>query len=128
MLTQKPHKLLNSLVNFSRLSPFSLTSGNFSARLDHQGRVILAEDACMFDVLDLPEDSLKQILPKLSSRSLVRLLTAYPRTLSNTFMTLLYQSMSPCTMEFLREEMVRSQLPSFQQIREAESELISVIQ
>ena len=88
----------------------------------------MAEEACMFDVLELPADSLKRVLPKLSSRALVRLLAAYPRTLNQTFMTLLYQSMSPCTMEFLREEMVRSQLPSFQQIREAESELILVIQ
>ena len=86
------------------------------------------EDACMFDVLELTDDSLKRVLPKLSSRSLIRLLTAYPRTLSQTFMTLLYQSMSPSTMEFLHEEMVRSQLPSFEQIREAESELINVIQ
>jgi len=88
----------------------------------------LAEDACMFDVLELPEDALKRVLPKLSSRSLVRLLAAYPRTLNPTFMTLLYQSMSPGTMEFLREEMVTSRLPSFQQIREAETELINVIE
>lgn len=76
--------------------------------------------------MELPESSLKRMLPKVSTRSLIRLLNAYPRAVGRTFMDLLSASMSPHTLEFLRDELNRSQIPSYGQIREAESELIKV--
>jgi len=83
--------------------------------------------ACMFDILDLPTDSLRRVLPKASSRSLIRLVTAYPRTVGRVFMEVLTDCVSPAAMDFLKEELNHSQSPSFPQIREAESELIKII-
>jgi hypothetical protein len=88
----------------------------------------LNSEISLIDVLELPDDSLKQVFPKLSSRVLVCLLAAYPRLLNRTFMTLLYECMSRATMEFLQEEMSRGQFPSFKQIRDAESEFLKIIQ
>jgi hypothetical protein len=85
-------------------------------------------EPCMFNIVELPNASLRKLLPKASSRALVHLLNAYPRTVGRTFMTVLTECMSPATLNFLREEMIRSQLPSYVQIREAESELLKIIQ
>ena len=81
----------------------------------------------MFDILELPQESLKRILPKASSRSLVRLLAAYPRSVAQTFMGILRSCVSAPTLAFISEEMDRGQIPSFPQIREAESELLHII-
>jgi hypothetical protein len=82
----------------------------------------------MFEILELPASSLQKILPKASSRSLVRLLTAYPRTVGHTFIDILNDCVSHATMRFLREEINRGQIPSMRQIREAEQELLKIIQ
>jgi hypothetical protein len=82
----------------------------------------------MFEILELPASSLQKILPKASSRSLVRLLAAYPRTAGHTFIDILNDCVSPATMSFLREEINRGQIPSMRQIREAEQELLKIIQ
>jgi flagellar motor switch protein FliG len=81
----------------------------------------------MFDILDLPETALKKVLPKVSTRTLIRLLNAYPRTVGRTFISLLNESLSPAAMEFIKEEMNVSPPPSLRQIREAESELVKVL-
>ncbi len=86
------------------------------------------EEACLFDIMELSEGDLKKVLPKISVRSLVRLLAAYPRTVARPFMALLSESLSPAAMEFLLEERTKHTLPSFPQIRSAESELIKVIE
>ncbi len=78
---------------------------------------------CLYSIIDLPDEALKRMLPRVSTRSLVRLLIAYPRVAGRPFMELLARTMSPPTMEFLREEVNRTQLPTFWQIRQAESEL-----
>ena len=83
---------------------------------------------CMFDILELPQESLRRVLPKASSRSLVRLLAAYPRSVGNIFLDVLRGCVSAPTLDFLKEEMSRTQPPSFPQIREAESELLKIIQ
>jgi len=83
---------------------------------------------CMFDIMELPQEKLKMVLPKASSRALIRLLAAYPRSAGRIFMSLLSESLSPATMEFLREELNHAQLPSLPQIREAETELIRLIE
>jgi hypothetical protein len=85
------------------------------------------KEPCMYDILELSETSLKKVLPKASSRTLVRLLTAYPRTVGRTFMTVLHTCVSPSTLEFLREELIRGQQPTFVQIREAETEIIQIL-
>ncbi len=86
------------------------------------------QEACLFDVLELSTESLKRVLTQISSRSLVRLLRGYPRTVHPSFMALLNDSMSPATMMFLNEEIVKSESPTFEQIRGAESELINIVQ
>ena len=83
---------------------------------------------CMFEILELPEEDLKRILPKASSRSLVRLVAAYPRTVGRLFIQLLTCCVSPATMQFLREEMDKAHSPTFPQIREAECELLKIIE
>lgn len=87
----------------------------------------MTEQGCMFDILNLPDAALKKVLPKVSTRTLIRLLNAYPRTVGRTFIGLLNESLSPTAMEFLREEMSASQPPSLRQIREAESELVKLL-
>lgn len=82
---------------------------------------------CIYSIMELPEDALKKMLPKVSTRSLARLLCAYPRAIGHTFMDLLVVSMSGPTMEFLRDEVNRTPLPSYGQIRAAESELLKVL-
>jgi len=87
----------------------------------------VAAEVCLFDILDLPEADLKKVLPKISARTLIRLLNAYPRTVGRTFIMMLSESLSPAAMEFLKDEMNRSQPASLHQIRQAESELVRVL-
>ena len=85
------------------------------------------QEACLFDILELPTEALKKVLPKAPARVLARLLTAYPRAVSQTFMDVLSQCVSQPTLNFLREEMVAAKIPSFRQIRKAEQELLAII-
>jgi hypothetical protein len=86
------------------------------------------QDLGLYHILDLPEASLKRILPKATSRCLVRLVNAYPRTAGNTFFDVLTSCVSPATMEFLLDEQNCSTQPTFLEIRQAESELIKLMQ
>src|SRR4051812_37508205 len=82
---------------------------------------------CLFSIIELPEESLKRILPKASTRTLARLVLAYPRAVGRPFMNLLCELLSTPTLEFLREEVNRTELPSFGQIRDAEAELMKIV-
>jgi len=84
-------------------------------------------EACMFDILDLPEDDLRRVLPKASMRSLAKLVTAYPRAVGRTFISVLGQCTSSITVEFLRDEMNSMRIPSYPEIRQAELELMKII-
>ena len=84
-------------------------------------------EACMFDIVGLPEDTLKQVLPKVSIRMVSRLICAYPRAVGRTLLNIMTESMSPCTIDFLKEEMCVGRLPSMHQIREAEKEFVRTL-
>jgi hypothetical protein len=84
-------------------------------------------EACMFDIMSLPEDTLKRVLPKVSIRMVSRLIAAYPRAIGQTMLSILTQSMSPCTIEFMKDEMNTGKLPTIYQIREAEIELMKTL-
>jgi hypothetical protein len=81
----------------------------------------------MFEILDLPEASLRRLLPKASTRALTQLVSAYPRTVGKVFLALLENSVSTQTMDFIREQMLRNDTPTILQIREAERELGRII-
>ena len=84
-------------------------------------------EACMFDILELHEDDLKRVLPKASTRSLAKLVTAYPRSVGRTFLAVLDKCASAVTVEFLRDEMNSMRVPSYPEIRQAEMELMKII-
>ena len=84
-------------------------------------------EGCMFDILALPENDLKRVLPKASTRSLAKLLAAYPRTVGRTFLAVLGTCTSAVTIEFLQDEMNSTHVPSYQEIRQAELELMKII-
>lgn len=84
-------------------------------------------ETCMFDIMDLSDESLKKALPKVSVKILMRLVTAYPRAIGRKILDTLAQTMSPNTVEFLKDQMSAATLPSIEQIREAELELIKII-
>src|SRR6267142_2826502 len=84
-------------------------------------------EACMFDILALPHDRLRRVLPKASTRSLAKLVAAYPRAVGRTFLEILEQCASPVTMEFIREETNTTRLPTYPEIRQAELELMKII-
>ncbi len=87
----------------------------------------MPEAACMFDILALPNDHLRRVLPRASTRSLAKLLVAYPRTVGRTFLDVLTECTSAPTVRFLQEEMNVMRTPSFPEIRQAESELLKII-
>src|SRR4051794_16117244 len=84
-------------------------------------------DACMFDIMGLPDETLKKVLPKVSMRMVSRLIAAYPRAVGRNLLNVMSENMSPCTLEFLREQMGSTQLPSMFQIMEAEKEFIRTL-
>ncbi len=84
-------------------------------------------EACMFDILELGDDDLRRVLPKASTRSLAKLVSAYPRAVGRTFLTVMSQCTSAVTVEFLRDEMNSMNIPSYPEIRQAESELMKII-
>ena len=85
------------------------------------------QEACLFDIMQLPEESLRQALPKASVRVIAHLVAAYPRAIGRTLLTVLADSMSPATLKFVKDEMSTGQLPSLGQVRTAESELIKIL-
>ena len=81
----------------------------------------------MFDIMTLPEDTLKRVLPKVSIRMVSRLISAYPRAVGRTLLTIMAQCMSAPTVDFLKEEMCTGRLPSMYQIMEAEKEFLRTL-
>lgn len=86
------------------------------------------DEPCLFEILDHSEDSLRRALPKASARSLVRLVAAYPRAAGKTLLEMVSQCMSKPTLHFFKEELNASPLPTYDQIRSAERELMKLIQ
>jgi flagellar motor switch protein FliG len=84
-------------------------------------------EGCMFDIMTLPEEDLKRVLPKASTRSLAKLVVAYPRAVGRTFLEILTQCMSVHTLEFIREEVGFMLIPSYPEIRQAELEIMKII-
>ena len=87
----------------------------------------MATEACMFDILALPDDDLERILPKASTRSLAKLVIAYPRAAGRTFLEILTRCMSAATLEFIQDEMGTTKIPSYPEIRQAEMELMQIV-
>ncbi|OGR93526.1 MAG: hypothetical protein A2992_05265 [Elusimicrobia bacterium RIFCSPLOWO2_01_FULL_59_12] len=81
----------------------------------------------MFDIMALPEDELRKVLPKVSIRIVSRLIASYPRAIGRTLLDVMSRSMSPCALEMLKEEMCAARLPSLHQIREAENEFLHTL-
>ena len=84
-------------------------------------------EACLFDIMSVPDETLKRVLPKVSIRMVSRLIAAYPRAVGRTLLTVLSQSASPFTVEFLRDEMATGRVPTLPQIREAEKEFLMTL-
>ena len=84
-------------------------------------------EACLFQIMELDERALRAVLPKASVRVLTRLITAYPRSIGRTFIEVLAETMSPATLEFMKEEIQVAQIPSYGQIRDAERELLKIM-
>ena len=84
-------------------------------------------EACMFNILTLPQSDLRRVLPKASARSLAKLAAAYPRAVGRTFLDILGTCTSPVTMEFIRDEINGARTPSYPEIRQAELELMKII-
>jgi hypothetical protein len=81
----------------------------------------------MFDIMELSEDALRKVLPKVSIRMVSRLIACYPRAIGRTLLNVMSETMHPCTIEILKDEMESSQTPSLVQIREAEKEFLRTI-
>ena len=84
-------------------------------------------EACMFDIMELPDATLKRVLPKVSIRMVSRLISAYPRAVGRTLLNAMSESMSPCTIDLLKEEIGSGRLPTLHQIREAEKEFLHTL-
>jgi hypothetical protein len=84
--------------------------------------------ACLFDVMGLPEETLKDVLPKASVRVIARLVSAYPRSLGSSFLDVLSTRMSPATLQFLKEEIQTCPIPTYAQLRDAQREIQKIIQ
>jgi hypothetical protein len=91
------------------------------------GRDNNVPEGCLFDIMGLPEKTLRQVLPKVSVRMVSRLITAYPRAVGRTLLNAMAQCVSPFTLEFLRDEIHSNQFPSMYQICEAEKEFLKTL-
>lgn len=85
------------------------------------------QQTCIYDIMGLPEEVLKRVLPQAPLPVVTRLITAYPRSIGQAFLCVLAENMSPAGLQFLKDEMHTSQLPSLPQIREAERELLKLV-
>jgi len=84
-------------------------------------------NACLFEIMGMPEETLKRALPKVSMRMLARLMTAYPRAAGRPLMDIMMQCLSQPTIEFIQEEVSIGIIPSMPEIRLAEAELAKAI-
>ena len=84
-------------------------------------------EACLFDIMELSEDALRKVLPKVSIRIVSRLIASYPRAVGRTLLNVMSESMHPCTIQILKEEMSTGKIPSLVQIREAEREFLRTL-
>jgi len=87
----------------------------------------IMNDVCLFQLLDWPEDTLKEALPKAPARVIARIVRAYPRTAGRPFMSILAQCLSQATLAFLQEEISLEMTPSLPEIRQAEAELLKLV-
>ncbi len=85
------------------------------------------QEACMFDIMTLPEDALRKVLPKVSIRIVSRLVACYPRAIGRTLMEVMSRSVSPAALEMMKDEINTGPLPSIHQIREAEKEFLRML-
>jgi hypothetical protein len=92
-----------------------------------EGREPGVNETCMFDIMELPEETLKRVLPKVSIRIVSRLIACYPRAIGRTLYNALAESASPSTLELLKDEIGTGRLPSIHQIREAEREFLRTL-
>lgn len=84
-------------------------------------------EACIFEILDLPQDDLKKVLPKASTRSLAKLVVAYPRAVGKAFLEILTECLSAPTIAFIEEEVGLMHIPTYPEIRTAELEIMKII-
>jgi len=85
-------------------------------------------EACMFNIMELSEDALRKVLPKVSIRIVSRLIASYPRAIGRTMLNVMSETMHPCTIQILKDEMCTGTFPSLRQIREAEKEFLKTLQ
>lgn len=84
-------------------------------------------DVCLFQVLDWPEEILREALPKAPARLVARLVRAYPRTAGRMFMNVLSKSMSAPTLAFLKDEIALESTPNLLEIKQAEAEILKLV-
>lgn len=85
------------------------------------------DEPCLFEILDLSEENIRKVLPKTSTRSIIRLGVAYPRTAGRYLLNAISRCMSRPTLLFFQEEMNAAPPPTYEQIRSAERELARII-
>lgn len=84
-------------------------------------------EACLYNILALTPSDLKKVLPKASTRTLAKLVAAYPRAFGRTFLEILGECTSRITVEFIRDEINTMRVPSYNEIRQAEQELMKIV-
>lgn len=85
-------------------------------------------ESCLMEILEFSDEALSRVFRKASTRSLVRLASAYPRSAGRAFMTILARSFSQPTFAFIQEELEAASFPSYAEIRTAEDEIMSLIE
>ena len=53
------------------------------------------QEACMFNIMELSEDALRKVLPKISIRIVSRLISSYPRAIGRTMLNVMSETMHP---------------------------------
>ena len=84
-------------------------------------------EACLYDILDVPQETLRRALPKTSVRTVARLISSYPRAIGRTLQALMAESMSSATIQFLNDQLASGDPPSWGQVRTAEAEFVKVL-
>ncbi len=84
-------------------------------------------EACLYNILSLPQADLRKVLPKASTRTLAKLVSAYPRAIGRTFLEILGECTSTVTVDFVRDEINTMRIPSYSEIRLAEMELMKIV-
>lgn len=84
-------------------------------------------EACLYNILALPQADLKRALPKASTRTLAKLVAAYPRAIGKSFLEILTECTSAITVEFVRDEINTMRIPSYNEIKQAEQELMKIV-